>query len=137
MIKKILLKIFSDKELYEELIRRNSLSGKLANDVFGLKEKIDEDKMFLKIKRTVPEFVDFLKLRKYYLSNQLFLFANKDELNFVNGRRMEDELLIKRIEGAGEIKEEKSKTETGIGIEKEQLKEIEKGLQAIKEKLIQ
>jgi hypothetical protein len=134
-IKQILLKLFSDKELQEELMRRDSISGKLANDVLGLKEKIDENKIFLRIKRAVPEFVDLLKLRKYYLSNQLFLSTNKDELNFTNGRRMEDELLIRRIEGAKETKEKESKPETGIGIENEQLKEIEKGLQNIKEKL--
>jgi hypothetical protein len=134
-IKQILLKLFSDKELQEELMKRDSISGKLANDVLGLKEKIDENKIFLRIKRAVPEFVDLLKLRKYYLSNQLFLSTNKDELNFTNGRRMEDELLIRRIEGAKEIKEKENKTETGIGIENEQLKEIEKGLQNIKEKL--
>jgi len=134
-IKQILLKLFSDKELQEELMRRDSISGKLANDVLGLKEKIDENKIFLKIKKTVPEFVDLLKLRKYYLSNQLFLSANKDELNFINGRRMEDEVLIRRIEGAKEIMEKESRSETGIGIENEQLKEIEKGLQNIKEKL--
>jgi hypothetical protein len=135
MIKRILLKLFSDKELQEELMRRDSITGKLANDILNLKEKIDEDKIFLRIKRAVPEFVDLLKLRKYYLSNQLFLSTNKDELNFTNGRRMEDELLIRRIEGAKEIKEKENKTETGIGIENEQLKEIEKGLQNIKEKL--
>jgi len=134
-IKQILLKLFSDKELQEELMRRDSISGKLANDVLGLKEKIDENKIFLRIKRAVPEFVDLLKLRKYYLSNQLFLSTNKDELNFTNGRRMEDELLIRRIEGAKETKEKESKPETGIGIENEQLKEIERGLQNIKEKL--
>jgi len=134
-IKQILLKLFSDKELQEELMKRDSVSGKLANDVLGLKEKIDENKIFLRIKRAVPEFVDLLKLRKYYLSNQLFLLTNKDELNFTNGRRMEDELLIRRIEGAKETKEKENKPETGIGIENEQLKEIEKGLQNIKERL--
>jgi hypothetical protein len=134
-IKKILLKLFSDKELWEELMKRDSISNKLTNEVLGLKEKIDENNIFLRIKRAIPEFIDWLKVRKYHLSNQLFLSPNKDELNFTNGRRIEDELLIRKIEGAREIKEKENKSEMGIGIENEQLKEIEKGLQNIKEKL--
>jgi hypothetical protein len=134
-IKKILLKLFSDKELWEELMKRDSISGKLTNEVLGLREKIDENDIFSRIKRAVPEFVDLLKLRKYYLSNQLFLSPNKDELNFTNGRRIEDELLIRKIESSKEIKEKENKSERGIGIENEQLKEIEKGLKSIKEKL--
>lgn len=120
-MKKILLKLFSLKELWEEIQRREALF------LPKLKEtEVDEDRIYFHIKKQFPNFIDLLKTKEYNLTRDIF-----SDLNFTSGRRFELRSLISKLEQAGsEIQNQKEQKERA-----EIFKKIDEGIREIQEKL--
>lgn len=113
-MKKFFLKLFSIKELWEEIQKREFL---LPPDI---QKTFDEEKIYFRIKQQFPKFIEFLKIKEYNLTRDIF-----SDVNFLSGRRFELRSLISKLEGSTEIltKEE----------QKEKLKIFEKIDEGIKE----
>jgi hypothetical protein len=125
MKKNFLLKLFSERELWQEILRRQAV---IPPDET---KKTKEESVFVGIKSHYPEFLDLLKIRKYNLSNQMFLSGSVEEINFINGQRTENEYWIKRIEGSTITIQEKEKQQE----REDYFKKITEGLKKIKEKI--
>jgi hypothetical protein len=125
MKKNFLLKLFSERELWQEILRRQAVI--LPDET----KKTKEESVFVGIKSHYPEFLDLLKIRKYNLSNQMFLSGSVEEINFINGQRTENEYWIKRIEGSTITIQEKEKQQE----REDYFKKITEGLKKIKEKI--
>jgi hypothetical protein len=125
MKKNFLLKLFSERELWQEILRRQAV---IPPDET---KKTKEESVFVGIKSHYPEFLDLLKIRKYNLSNQMFLSGSVEEINFINGQRTENEYWIKKIEGSTITIQEKEKQQE----REDYFKKILEGLKKIKEKI--
>ena len=119
-MKNFLLKLFSQKELWEEIQRKD----------FQLPPELKEisDELYLRIKRTFPKFIDLLKIREYNLSRQIF--PDKDLINFLNGQRFELRRLIVKLEETQPLKPSGE-----IQKKVEVFKKIDEGLKVIQGKI--
>lgn len=119
-MKRIFLKLFSVKELWEEIQRREFLLPP------NLRKEFDEKKIYSQIRQQFPKFIELLKIREYNLTRDIF-----SDLNFLNGRRFELRSLIGKLEESSQItltKEEQKQ-------QKEIYSKVNEGIKQIREQL--